>query len=95
MNIAAVIKEQRKKQGLSQAQLAEAAGLSTAYISLLEREKQSPTLGSLEKISEVLKVPVPILTFLSLEKDDIDPERQEVYELIDPSIKALLERLLP
>jgi transcriptional regulator with XRE-family HTH domain len=93
MNITLVIKKLRKQKGLSQAELGNRSGLSTTYISQLEGGKKSPTLNSLEKISTVLGVPFPLLSFMALEKDDIHPDKQEAYTLIKPSLNALIGQL--
>jgi transcriptional regulator with XRE-family HTH domain len=52
------LKQQRAKQGLSQADLAEKAGLSREYIARLETGKHDPSLSVLEKLAKALKVKV-------------------------------------
>jgi transcriptional regulator with XRE-family HTH domain len=51
------LREFREQKGLSQEQLAEAAGLDRSFISLVERGIQSPNIVVLLRIAEVLKVP--------------------------------------
>ncbi len=46
----------RKKRGLSQERLAEGAGISTQYVSNIERGKENPTIGTLEKLASALLV---------------------------------------
>lgn len=41
---------------MSQAALAEAAGISRTYLARLETSRQDPTLSTLEKIAKALKV---------------------------------------
>ncbi len=48
----------RQLQGLTQAELAEAAGLHPQYVSQLEREQRSPTLETLDRLAGALDVPV-------------------------------------
>lgn len=48
--------EERKRQGLSMERLAEQAGLSTSMISLIERDLRNPTLDTLLRITEVLRL---------------------------------------
>lgn len=91
MNIINTIKDLRGKRGLTQAQLAEAAGLSTTYISQLESGLKSPTLKSLEKISQALEVPFPILSFLSLGPEDVAPAKRDAFEFIRPSVLKMVE----
>lgn len=52
------IRAERKKAGVSQEKLAEKAGLSTVFISRVERGKESPSLDSLTKIARALGVRV-------------------------------------
>jgi transcriptional regulator with XRE-family HTH domain len=48
----------RIKADLSQEKLAEKAGLSTVFVSRIEREIESPSLDSLVKIAKALNVRV-------------------------------------
>jgi transcriptional regulator with XRE-family HTH domain len=54
-NLAAKVREQRTKLGLTQAQLAEKAGIETESISRLERGVAMPSLLKLEEIAVALK----------------------------------------
>ena len=49
------IAELRTKAGLTQEQLAEKAGYSTEFISLVERGKNSPSVAGLERVAKALK----------------------------------------
>ena len=51
-----ILKELRNENGLSQQQLAFDSELDRTYISLLERGLRLPTLGTIFKIAEVLKL---------------------------------------
>ena len=51
-----VLRDARQGRGLSQEQLAEAAGLDRSFISLVERGIQSPNIVALLRIAEVLGV---------------------------------------
>ena len=50
------LKDARTRAGMSQEALAAAAGLDRTYISLLERERYSVSIDTLESIAGVLKV---------------------------------------
>jgi transcriptional regulator with XRE-family HTH domain len=52
------IRSKRKKARFSQEKLAEKAGLSTVFISRVERGKESPSVDSLVKIAKALSVRV-------------------------------------
>lgn len=51
------LRKLREKAGLSQEQLAEQAGVHRTYVSLLERNKKSPTLEVLFRLCRALHVP--------------------------------------
>lgn len=56
-NVAKRIKQARERRGLTQQALAEKAQLSAIYIRKLEAgERESPSLGALERIAKVLGV---------------------------------------
>jgi transcriptional regulator with XRE-family HTH domain len=46
----------REQAGLTQEQLADAAGLHRTYVSMLERDKRSPTLEVFFRISKALAI---------------------------------------
>ena len=48
------IRAQRKSLRITQPHLAELSGVSTNWLSAFEQGKGNPTLGTLEKITEVL-----------------------------------------
>ena len=50
------IRRARKEAGMTQEELADRAGLHYTYISLLERDKKSPTIDSLFRICKALGV---------------------------------------
>ena len=91
MNVIATIRSLRADKKMSQAQLATLAGLSTTYIALVESGKKSTTLISLQKISEALGIPFPILSFMSLDVQDIKPEKRDAYNVIAPAINSMLK----
>ena len=55
-NVAATIRKLREAKGLTQDQLAGAAGMLRSNISRIEGAKHRPTLETLEKIAKALKV---------------------------------------
>lgn len=57
----AVLREARTEKGLSQEALADRAGLHRTYISQIERGVKSPSLRSLEQITDALELPLWVL----------------------------------
>ncbi|OYP46879.1 DNA-binding XRE family transcriptional regulator [Lachnotalea glycerini] len=49
--ISIVIKQERKKNGMSQEELAHLCNMDRTYISLLERKKRNPTLDVIFRMS--------------------------------------------
>ena len=52
----ALLKQQRRAQGMTQAELAEKAGYSPMYISMLERGARMPTASTAEHLAEALEL---------------------------------------
>ena len=50
------MKRLRRRLGMTQAQLAEAANLHTQYVSQVEREVRSPTMTTIDRVAEALGV---------------------------------------
>ena len=48
------VREERRKAGLSQEQLAADAGLHRTYIGMIERAEKNLTLGNIDKIAKAL-----------------------------------------
>ena len=54
--LASNIRERRYVLGLSQAKLAEAANIATAYVAMIELEKKFPSVEVLERLAHALKI---------------------------------------
>lgn len=92
MDIGKVIKEVRKSKGLKQQSFAKMCGITQTYLSQIENNVKEPTISLLKRIAENLHLPLPILYFLSLEKNDIEERKQDAYDLLMPSIKSLVNQ---
>lgn len=81
MNLPEILKEHRKKTGLSQKELAKKTGLSIGTIQGYEQGKYLPKLENLKKIADALSVPLSI--FLDNKyADAIKLGKSEVGEVI-------------
>ena len=60
--IGALIRRRRKSLGVDQNRLAELAGISTHTLSNIETGNGNPTLGSLNKVLEVLGLELSVQT---------------------------------
>ena len=88
------IREIRMSKGLKLAELAEKTGLSTSYISLLERDLTSPSISSLRKIAEALEI--PLFHFLIEEnKSSVLIRKGERKKLALPNSNIIHEYVTP
>lgn len=71
MNIGRAIRLARTARKLSQAELAQAVGVSISHISLLEAGKREPSFGLLEKICSALGTSPIILIFIAADSGDL------------------------
>lgn len=90
MNIGKAIRLCRVQKNLSQAQLAELVGLTASMISMIETGKREVSLSLLNQISKMLSVPVPILTYLAAEEDDLKDESSEFREAVSKVVLDLI-----
>lgn len=72
----------RKARGLTQEQLAEAAGFSTVWVGQLERGEGLPTLDSLVRLAEALPVDASALLAAALDSDRREAVEQVVALLV-------------
>ena len=91
MNLGNSIKEYRIKKGYKQNELADKCDMTQAYLSKIENNQKEPALSILKTIASVLEVPLPVLFFMSLTLDDINPKKQEAFKIIEPSIKGMIQ----
>lgn len=52
------VREERRKLGLSQEELASRAGVHRTYIGMIERAEKNITLENIEKIANALKISI-------------------------------------
>jgi transcriptional regulator with XRE-family HTH domain len=92
------IKAHRRKQKISQAKLAEKAGISTQYIAMIELSRQFPTPEVIERIAIALGIEAHEFFFVPtspetamerLHKDIIKEIRQVIIEVLE---KALADK---
>jgi XRE family transcriptional regulator, regulator of sulfur utilization len=91
MTLGSTIKRIRKRLKKSQEEIAKECEISQTYYSQIEGEKRNPNLETLTKISVALKVPLPILFFLSMEESDVPIEKREAFKYLLPTVKSLID----
>ena len=80
----------RLQKDLKQNVLAEICGISPTYLSQIENNLKLPNISTLQVIAKNLKVPLPILFFLSIDDKDITPEKRKAFEIIAPSVRSMI-----
>jgi len=71
MNLGNAIQLCRTRRKLSQAKLARLADCSVSYLSMLENSQRDPTLSTIQKIADALRVPIEILFFLGADTGEL------------------------
>ena len=88
------IRRRRKELGLSLRQLGEASGVTASFLSLIERDKASPSINTLRQIAAALDT--PIFQFL-IDAQDRSPvvRKGERVEITLPDSRLTYELLVP
>lgn len=96
MDIGNAIQLSRKRRKLSQAELAERAGISASYLSMLERNRRDPPLSTVGLIASALGMPVEILFFLGAEGSELGKLNRELAgQLAMTALELLNEPNIP
>jgi XRE family transcriptional regulator, regulator of sulfur utilization len=90
MDLGNIIKNIRKQRGQTQIEFALSCGITQTYLSQIESNLKEPNLSTLKSISENLDVPLPILFFLSMTEEDVQPDKREAFQIVSPSVKSLV-----
>jgi transcriptional regulator with XRE-family HTH domain len=89
------LKAYRHKSGLSQAKLAEKAGISTQYIAMIELSRQFPTPEVSEKIAEALDIEAYELFAVPLSPENaMERLHRDIIKEIREVIVEVLENAL-
>lgn len=92
MDLGSAIKRIRKEKGFTQSFLSEKCGITQTYLSQIESNTKEPNISTVKKIAESLDIPLPVLFFLAIDSDDITPEKQEAFKMIESSVKSLITK---
>lgn len=91
MDIGSAIKILRKRQGLSQKELAEKSGLSANALCSIERNGAFPTKDTIGKICSALSIPVSALLFSSITEEDVPVGKRVAFQALkEPMISVLM-----
>jgi transcriptional regulator with XRE-family HTH domain len=91
LNLGRAISLCRAQRGLTLSELATRAALSVSYLSLLEQNKRrDPTLSTVQKIAEALRIPTGILFFLAADKVELSGLDVELAEKLSHAALTIL-----
>jgi transcriptional regulator with XRE-family HTH domain len=91
MTIGHTIKMCRIQRGWSQTALAESAGISVSYLSLLERNKRDPVLSLLLKVITALGVPPVLFFYLATDDRSLKVFDSELHEKLSYAAMQILK----
>ena len=87
------IKNRRYVLGLSQAKLAEIAGIATAYVAMIELEKKFPSVDVLERIAKALEIdPTELFSKACYPEEAILNLQRSVLKDIETVVKCHIEK---
>ncbi len=90
MNLGQSIKSIRKKKNLGQKEIAEKCGISINSLSQIETNSTFPHKQTIEKLAEVLEVPLSYILFLSITEEDIPEEKKVVFNSLNSAVKSII-----
>lgn len=90
MKIGSAIRMCRLQRRLSQTKLAQQAGISVSYLSLLEKDQRDPALSTVEGIASALRIPVSVLFFIAAERGELVGMSPELEGRLAKSVLDLL-----
>lgn len=90
MNYSKAIRVARSLADLSQGQLADRAEIDRSYLSLIESGKRQPTVETIEKISQALKIPFHLLSLLGSDEADVQNANPGQIESLSLALTKLL-----
>ena len=79
MNLAMRIKLFRVAASLPQKEVADSLGVSTNYVSMIERGKREPTLKYLKSFARLVKVPLAVLLWEPPDYEESDTGDRDLY----------------
>ena len=93
--LAANIKENRRKKGLTQERLAELADMSLNYLAILELARKFPSGEMLERLAKVLEIePHEFFLVNSSPQNELEQLRKEIKNDINNAFGERLEQAI-
>lgn len=93
MNIGKAIIDICAIRGISQKELSEKSGLSVTFHSLLENGHRNASMPTMEKIAEILDVPVSVIYFFSISEKDVKEDKKQLYKALKDQIDQFIIKI--
>ncbi|OFY47782.1 MAG: hypothetical protein A2W85_13340 [Bacteroidetes bacterium GWF2_41_31] len=93
MNVGATIKRLRKDRNWTQEYFASEIGISVTSLSLIESGSTRPNKSTMNKICEVFGIAESFLYVMSISEEDVPDNKKEVYRILAPNLKIIVEQL--
>jgi|LakMenEpi03Aug12_release.lakeMendotaPanAssembly.Ray.scaffolds.fasta_scaffold27763_2 transcriptional regulator with XRE-family HTH domain len=95
MNLSNVVRDLRiNRMKQNQIQFGGSVGITQTYLSQIESGSKTPSSIILNRISEHIGIPLPILMYMSIEEKDIDKSKIESFRILNPKILELIKEFL-
>jgi len=94
MNIGRAIRTTRQERNMRQQELADRAGITGTYLSLVEKGAREPSNELVGKIAAVLKVSAGFLWFRALDRNDFEPNKRDLFDALYPTIQHIIIQLI-
>ena len=93
MNLGLAIKTIREQKGLRQGVFADHIGVTQSYLSGLENNNKKPSMEVFERISKFSNVPLPVMMWFSVEREDVAENKKQIFDLLKPSVDSLIKEI--
>ena len=93
MDIGKVIKRLLHQRGETQMNLANGIGVSQKTISCIITGKSNPRPETMGMICEYFGVPLSVILFMGVERDDIRQDRRAMFDKVWPAVSNLMSDL--
>ena len=90
MQIGELLYRLRMTQGASQDMLAQALGVSSSYLSLIERGKRPATIQVMRRVANWLGIAVGLLVLQSMEPGALEPQARALVKNIQREFEKAL-----
>jgi transcriptional regulator with XRE-family HTH domain len=89
------LREHRRRRGLTQENLAEAAGISTQYLAMIEIARRFPAPDLLERLAEVLDINVYELFLIDHSpREELENLRRDIITEMENTFTGILDHAL-